>query len=312
MYKRMLVPLDGSEVAEVVFPYARELAGRLGIEVILLHIATPGLKDFQPMVQAYVDHAADVIRAGATTSAGAQSAPIAVRGELVAGYPADEILRYADEKKVDLILVASHGRSGRKRWEMGSVAERVLRSALVPVLMARAEVPNQLPFDRWPMVELIVPLDGSELAETVVPHAEALAAKRASNSVKVVLIRACEPPTMPTYYSPELSEIPLHWGQYAQQETARCKQVSTEYLVRVEARLKAANIDVRSEIIVGKASDEIVNYANKHPYSLIVMASHGRSGLSRLVYGSVALNILVGVSNPILVVKPAAKSAVKQ
>jgi nucleotide-binding universal stress UspA family protein len=117
---------------------------------------------------------------------------------------------------------------------------------------------------------------------------------------------------MPTYYSPELSEIPLHWGQYAQQETARCKQVSTEYLSRIEGRLKLANIDVRSEVLVGKASDEIVNYANKHPYSLIVMATHGRSGLSRLVYGSVALNILVGVSSPILVVKPAAKPTVKQ
>jgi nucleotide-binding universal stress UspA family protein len=304
MYKRMLVPLDGSEVAEVVFPYAKELAGRLGTEVLLLHIANPTLKDFQPMVQAYVDHAADVIRTGA----GAQGKPVTVKGELISGYPPDEILRYAEEKKADLILMASHGRSGRsKRWEIGGVAEKVLRSASIPVLLARAELRDQLPFDRWPALELVVPLDGSELAETVLPHAAALAANRAPNSVKVVLLRACEPPTMPTYYSPELSEIPLHWGQYAQQETARCRQVSVEYLTRTESRLKADGIDVRSEVLVGKASDEIVNYANKHPYSLIVMATHGRSGLSRLVYGSVALNILVGVSNPILVVKPTVK-----
>jgi nucleotide-binding universal stress UspA family protein len=261
------------------------------------------------MVQAYVDHAADIIRAGAST----QGKPVSVKGELVTGYPPDEILRYAEEKKADLILVASHGRSGRsKRWQIGGVAEKVLHSAAIPVLMARTEVIDQLPFDRWPTVEIMVPLDGSELAESVLPHAEALAAKGALNSAKVVLLRACEPPTMPTYYSPELSEIPLHWGQYAQQETARCKQVSTEYLSRIEGRLKLANIDVRSEVLVGKASDEIVNYANKHPYSLIVMATHGRSGLSRLVYGSVALNILVGVSSPILVVKPAAKPTVKQ
>jgi nucleotide-binding universal stress UspA family protein len=309
VYKRILVPLDGSEIAEVVFPYAKELAARLGTEVMLLHIANPVLKDFQPMVQAYVDHAADIIRAGAST----QGKPVSVKGELVTGYPPDEILRYAEEKKADLILVASHGRSGRsKRWQIGGVAEKVLHSAAIPVLMARTEVIDQLPFDRWPTVEIMVPLDGSELAESVLPHAEALAAKGALNSAKVVLLRACEPPTMPTYYSPELSEIPLHWGQYAQQETARCKQVSTEYLSRIEGRLKLANIDVRSEVLVGKASDEIVNYANKHPYSLIVMATHGRSGLSRLVYGSVALNILVGVSSPILVVKPAAKPTVKQ
>jgi len=300
MYKRMLVPLDGSEVAEVVLPYARKLAGRLGIEVILLHISSQGLKDFHPMTQAYIEHVANIIKTGAIS-------PITVRGDLVIGYPSDEILRYAEEKKVDLIVVASHGRSGRKRSEMGSVAERVLRSAKTPVLLVPASEPNAVPFDQWPTRELIVPLDGSELAETVLPHVEELAGKGGLSYAKVVLVRACEPPAMPTYYSPELSAMPLHWGQYAQQETARCKQVSTEYLGNIENRLKAKGIEVRSEVLVGKASDEVVNYVNKNPHSLIVMATHGRSGLSRLVYGSVALNILVGVSNPILVIKPTGK-----
>ena len=124
----------------------------------------------------------------------------------------------------------------------------------------------------------------------------------------MVLVRACEPPAMPTYYSPELSEIPPHWGQYAQQETARCKQVSVDYLADVQRRLKANGIEAETEVVVGKASDEVVNYANKNPADLIVMATHGRSGLSRLVYGSVALNILVGVSNPIFLIKPKMKT----
>ncbi len=304
MYKRMLVPLDGSEVAEVVFPYAKELAGRLGTEVVLLHISSQGLKDFQPMTQAYIGHAAEIIKSGATK-------PLTVRGELVIGYPSDEILRYAEEKKVDLIVVASHGRSGGKRSEMGSVAERVLRAANTPVLLVPTAPRDPDAFDRWPERQMIVPLDGSDLAETVLPHVEGLAGKGGLSSVKVVLVRACEPPAMPTYYSPELSEIPLHWGQYAQQETARCKQVSTEYLSNISSRLSSRGIDVRSEVLVGKASDEIVNYANKTPHSLIVMATHGRSGLSRLVYGSVALNILLGVSNPILVIKPTPKPTSK-
>jgi nucleotide-binding universal stress UspA family protein len=302
MYKRMLVPLDGSEVAESVFPYARELAGRLGTEVVLLHIANPALKDFQPMTRAYVDHAADLVRKGLPGEK-----PVLVHGELVVGYPADEILKYADENKIDLIMVASHGRSGRGRWHIGSVAERVLRSASVPVLLVQTGVSEQISFESWPVIELVVPLDGSELAESVLSHVEALSTPGGSVPLKVVLVRACEPPSMPTYYSPELSEIPLHWGQYAQQETDRCKQMSAEYLTNIEQRLKASKIDVRSEILQGKASDEIVNYANKNPYSIIVMATHGRSGLSRLVYGSVALNILVGVSTPIFLVKPMVK-----
>jgi len=107
MYKRMLVPLDGSKLAEVVFPYARELSGLLGTEIILLHISNLG-KDFQPMSHAYVEHAAEHIKGRETSEWKALlTKPISVNSDLVSGYPPDEILRYAEEKKVDLILMAS-------------------------------------------------------------------------------------------------------------------------------------------------------------------------------------------------------------
>jgi nucleotide-binding universal stress UspA family protein len=302
MYNRMLVPLDGSEMAEVVFPYVKEIASRLGTEVVLLHISSQAVKDFQPMIRNYVDHAAEKIQNCAIVSQqGRPSQPVKIHGEFVTGYPAEEILRYAEEKTVDLILMASHGRSGLKRWSVGSVADKILRSAKIPVLLVPAGIPGQVPFDQWTSRSLLVPLDGSELAESVFPHVETLAG---IGNAQVVFLRVCEPPAMPTYYSPELSEIPLHWGQYAQQETARCKEVALKYMTNVENRFKKANITVHSEILVGKAADEMINYANKAPFGLIVMATHGRSGLSRLVYGSVAASILVGVSNPILLIKP--------
>ncbi|OGO38445.1 MAG: hypothetical protein A2147_10360, partial [Chloroflexi bacterium RBG_16_57_8] len=155
MYKRMLVPLDGSEVAEVVLPYAKELSGRLGVEVILLHISNPALKDFQPMMQAYVDHAAEIIRTGAAAiqrelRPAAKPGTITVQGKFAGGYPPDEILRFADENQIDFILVASHGRSGRKRWNIGSVAERVLRSAAIPVLLVPVVGLDQAPPVQWP------------------------------------------------------------------------------------------------------------------------------------------------------------------
>lgn len=311
MYRRMLVPLDGSELAEVVFPYAKELAGRLGIKVILLHISAPALRDYVPMNRAYIEQAADTIRREARRvqkKVGlVPEESIEVRGELVVGYPADEILRFAEENDVDLILMASHGRSGPKRWVLGSVAGKILNAAKTPVLLVRAGIPEQIPYDEWPQRTIIVPLDGSELAESVLPHAEALARQGDSKMITVILVRVCEPPTMPAYYTPELAEIPFNWGQYAQQETARCKQAATEYLTRIETRFKNSGINVRPEVLVGKATDEIVAFANKTPYNLIVMATHGRSGLSRVVYGSVAANVLVGVSSPLLLVKPTAK-----
>ncbi len=308
MYKRMLVPLDGSELAEVVFTYAKELAGRLDIEVILLYVCSPALREFAPMHRSYIEHAAEIVMRQSQevqkkTGIQPGGRTVEARGELVVGYPAEEILRYADEGAIDLIVMATHGRSGISRWTMGSVADKVLRASEVPVLLVRAGIPDDIVYDKWPTRSVLVPLDGSELAESVLSHVEALTKKRMPPFDQVVLLRVCEPPALPSYSIPELSDIPLNWGQYEQQEIARSKRVAGEYLARVEKRLKDSNISVRSEVLVGKANDEIVNYANKNPFNLIVMATHGRAGLSRWVYGSIAEYVLLGVSSPVLLIK---------
>ena len=309
MYRRMLVPLDGSELAEVVFTYAKELAGRLDIDVILLYVCGPALREFAPMHRAYIEHAAEIVRrqlqeVQQKTGVPKRAKPVEVRGELAEGYPAEEILRYADENDIDLILVATHGRSGPKRWAMGNVADKVLRASKVPVWLVRSGIPDEIAYDKWPGKTILVPLDGSELAELVLLHVETLAKQRDAELVDVVLLRVCEPPTTPSYYAPELSGVPLNWGDYTQQEIARCRQVAGEYLTGVENQLKEKDINVRSEVLVGRAADEIVDYVNKNPFNLIVMATHGRSGLSRWVYGSVTENVLVGVTSPLFLVRP--------
>ncbi len=72
-----------------------------------------------------------------------------VKGEVAVGYPADEILRYAGDKEVDLILMTTHGRSGVRRWVLGSVADKVLRSAALPVLLIRAGMPRDAAYETW-------------------------------------------------------------------------------------------------------------------------------------------------------------------
>ncbi|MBN2240100.1 MAG: universal stress protein [Dehalococcoidales bacterium] len=312
MYHRMLVPLDGSELAEVVFTYAKELAGRLDIDVTLLHVAAQTGKSFNPMQQAYIKRAADLIKKQAREvqqDAGINQAgeAVKVKGELAEGYPPEEILKYAEENDIDLILMATRGHSGLKRWSIGSVATKVLSASKIPVWLVRADHVPEEPFDKWPTTSLLVPLDGSELAESVIPHAENLAKQRGRENLEVVLLRVAETPSIPSYYGPELSGVTLNWGEFMQQEEARRKKSSIEYLEHIEEQFKAKNINVRSVVVEGKANDEIINFANSNPYTMIVIASHGRSGFSRLVYGSVAANLLNGVTCPILMVKPASK-----
>ena len=309
MYQKMLVPLDGSELAEVVFTYAKELAGRLGLEAILLHIGTPEEKDFIPMRQAYIERAAETVKQQVQEVQQRQGVkpgvkPAGVRGELTEGYAAEEILRYVEENGIDLILMATHGLTGSKRWTVGHVTDKVLRASKVPVWLVRAGAPDEVPYDKWPKKTLLVPLDGSEMAESVLPHIERLAKQTGPELVEVVLLRICEPPLAPSYYVPEFAGASLNWGEYIQQEVAACKHTAKEYLIGIEQKLKDAGVSVQSEVPAGKAADEIVDYANKSPFNIIVMATHGRSGISRWVYGSVAENVLRDVSCPLFLVRP--------
>jgi nucleotide-binding universal stress UspA family protein len=239
MYKRMLVPLDGSELAEKVIPYAKELAGRLDLELVLFHVENPMEQDSAPIHRAYIERMVEVMR---TQSQEVQQRTgfkqggkvVEVQGELTTGHPAEEILRYADEKSIDLILMATHGRSGIRRWAMGSVADKVLRASKVPIWLVRASIPEEIVYDEWPRRTMLVPLDGSELSESVLPHVETLAKQRDTELVNIVLLRVCEPFFVSADY-PEAS-MPLSWHEHVQQQIAWAKSGAMDYLAQVQKR----------------------------------------------------------------------------
>ena len=307
MYKRMLVPLDGSKLAETTLTYAKEVAGRLDVEVILLHVANPALSDTMTMYRAYVDHAAELVRDRATQIrqeggiSGISGTP-AIRAEVLTGYPADEILRYAFEKDVDLILMATHGWSGVRRWILGSVADKVLKASTIPVWLVRANVPAENIRGLGRGSRILVPLDGSELAEMVLPHVEALALQPGTEPVDVILLSVIEPLVLPA--SVALPEASLNWGRLSEEHMLRARKGLDEYLLNTGDKLKEAGVSVRHEVLEGRPADEIIDYAAKNRVDLVIMATHGRSGLSRWAYGSVAEKVLMSSTSPILLVRP--------
>jgi nucleotide-binding universal stress UspA family protein len=303
MYKKMLAPLDGSELAEVVLPYARELAGRLDLELTLLHVCEPHNSESQFMCQAYIDRAAEILQKQSRevqvkTGAPSNVQVVEAHTEVITGHPAEEILRYAEENKVDLILIATHGRSGVRRWILGSVADKVLRKSKIPIWLVRANIPEKIIHDEWPERTMLVPLDGSRFSESVLPHVEALAKQRGAELVNVVLLRVYEKPFITADYPEPDTEA------HEKRIINHFKQEAEQYLVKVEKRLADAGLNVRTEVLMGNPANEIINYAqNNHP-NLIVMATHGSSGVSLWEYGNIADKILHGVSSPIFLVRP--------
>lgn len=304
MYKKILIPLDGSDFAQAILSYAKSIACNLeGADIDLLHVYGTDERGLTPKHRAYIEWAADAIRnypRKMEGKGGDKVCHINVRGELAAGRPADEILHYADKNKIDLILMATHGRSGINRWAMGSVAYKVLRSARIPVWLVRDGISEEIIEDKLPERKILVPLDGSKLAESVLPYVESLAKQWAGGKAKIVLLRAYQPPTVSADYP---SDMPLSWEEHVELEAAKCKLVVGPYLAEIEKQLQKAGLDVSKEVPLGKPAEEIINYARNNQVSLIAMITHGRSGISRWAYGSVAEEVMLGSYTPVFLVR---------
>lgn len=303
MYETILVPLDGSELAEVPLNYAKELAARSGAEVILLHVCgtaechcTPEGCHVQPMHRVYVEHTAEVLRRR-LGDAGAGEA--SVDCAIVAGDPATEILRYAEENQVGLVVMATHGRSGLSRWVMGSIAARVICHSHAPVRLVRSLRHEETLRDGWPETKILVPLDGSELAEQVLPYVADHA--RMSDS-EVTLLRVGEAPLISADYPEAI--MPLTWEEHVELIVKHHKEQCRRYLADVEKRLKDMELKVKSEALLGDVAQQIIEYATSNPFNLIAMTCHGRVALAAWPIGSVAGKVLHETSSPILLVRP--------
>jgi nucleotide-binding universal stress UspA family protein len=292
----ILVPLDGSPLAETVLPFVGRLARRAGAHVSLLYV-TPipeGMpahgdnpvidhvmrRDRQLAMSYLCEHRRRLDAAGV-------DADVAV----TAGRPAAEIVRQADEGAIDLIALATHGRSGLQAWTHGSVADEVLHTTRTPLLLVR-------PGDLWVAAphgieRIIVALDGSWESETALAVAERLA-KRAG--LPLVLIRCVEPLSVGFVADP--SGIP-YVGMQA--TIAVMVQEARDYLEDIASRLRARGMTVQTEVSVGAAAPGIAAYARCAPDSVVVLASHARTGWRRALLGSVARRIAQTVPTPVVV-----------
>lgn len=299
MYSRMLVLLDGSTMSEVVFTYARELAGRLCLDLDLFHACTEEEADQLPMRQAYIDHVMEQLQADSSAihdrTCPDDGRTLTVSSKVVVGYPAEEIVKYSQDNDIDLIMLATHGRSGIRRWGIGSVADKVIHAATVPVWLVPSHLHEAILDDTMPNQRLLVPLDGSRIAESVLPHIITLAEQRGVNT-EVMLINVI-PPSSDSVVNPEKI--------FEREDFSSFKTRGEVYLMEIEERLEKAGIKASSEQLVGDAAEEIVRYAAETGPRLIVMSTHGRSGFSRFVFGSVAETVLRRLQKtPVLLVRP--------
>ncbi len=308
MYRSILLPLDGSSFAEEALPLAARLARGEGTELRLLHVIR-GAPDVD--FKSPVDDLAwrSEVREAASAALGDRVARLRKEGisahaEVREGPVVDQLLACAREHAVDLVVMTTHGAGGFRRWWLGSVAERLLRDGTVPLLLVRPwddtsdRSRGQPRFGR-----VLVPLDGSPESEAVLPHVAWLHEAR---DAELVLVRVTPSPLeVGSLYGVPSVKVENEAHRW-QRESAR------SYLEEVAARMArdrgmAGELPPRMELRVVEASsaaEGILEAARVHGADLVALSTHGRSGLGRVVVGSVADKVIRGAAVPVLAVRP--------
>jgi nucleotide-binding universal stress UspA family protein len=299
MYNKILVPLDGSAVAEQALPYARLLAAKLKVPAELLGVIDPAVISASGLTHnpRYVGRLTEEGRRASESYLARVSKTFPekfVTASVEVGKPEEVIIEKAAEGKETLVAMATHGRSGMSRWLLGSIAEKVLRGGTNHLLLIRSGEGGS--GDGGVKLEtIVVALDSSTLAETVLRDITDLAKLLRLN---VILAHAYELP-LSAYYGAE-DYYDLHYRNLA----ARLKDEARKYLDGKVQELKGRGLaKVSSVLLEGPAAEEIIAFTRSEPNSLLAMCTHGYSGVKRWVLGSVTEKVVRHSGDPVLVVR---------
>jgi nucleotide-binding universal stress UspA family protein len=299
MFERILLPLDGSRMAEMAVPYAEYLARWLGSEITLFNSCSSDMKPYQHMHQVYLDNLAGEMKRRIGNSR-PKRLPPDIRTEALVGKPVDVICDYANQERITMIVMAAFGGSGLKTWQLGSVADKIVRTVNVPTLLIRAENTRPLRGRKKLISRMLLPLDGSDASKVTIPYALKIAkTTEASINLFGMVERA-------DYYSAHVSFIPYteHMAKTYARMDATAEKNALAFLVGVEKELRNEGAHVTHAVTLGfSPAHDILEQEERTNADLVVMATRGSSGINHWAFGSVAEKVLRGGKLPLLLVK---------
>jgi len=296
VFRHLLVPLDGSRLAESALPVAATLAQRLGASVTLLHVLEP---DAPPTVHGdrhlRSPAEAEGYLAGSVDWMANRQVPATLAVNREYDDVAATIARIGGAVDADLIVLTSHGRSGLRGLLYGRVAQQVLQRGTIPVLLVQpSERGRDEPFH---CRRLLVPLDRSETAEYALAPAVAVAGAFAAELVLMLVVPTVE--TVSGERSAPARLLPTATAALLDLEASE----AVGYLERVAATVRGDGTVVTATVGRGDPVKELVIAADRREVDLIVMGTHGRSGVSAVWAGSVASRIVAAGVKPVLLIR---------
>ena len=305
MKLQVIVPLDGSPFAEQAIPHAVDIVAQTGGVLHLVKVHRPPedslLGDAMYMAGELIDEEVrdDDRHYLEQIAASPDVASVELLTTLLTGDVVGALSHYVQTCGIDLIVMSTHGRGGLSRAWLGSVAESLLRVTHVPALLLRPSG-HESPAVSPPAAirQILIPVDGSTLSETVIQTAITIGGRK---QTRYTLLRVVVRPVAIAFAD---ALVPVSWL------TDELRGTVVKHLKSIAGKLTALGYSVQTAVAVGPdPADAIREYATERGFDLIAMATHGRAGLKRVLFGSVSDRVKRGTTVPVLMLQPEVQHA---
>lgn len=298
MFRKILVPLDGSALAEGVLPHVLTLAHSTNAEVILLQVLEQNhppeqARPVDPLSWRFRQMEAKTYLEGIQQRLQEVQPGASIETVLLEGQVAEHIIELAREREVDLIALSSHGRSGLSGWNVSSVVQKIILRAYTSIFLARAYQTQAPDLAGLRYQRIFVPLDGSQRAENVLPLLAALAQEQ---QAEIMLVHIVVQPEMARRVplTPEERELSQRLVELNREEVSH-------YFEQLKSRLPS---NVQTRVVI---SDNVVatlhSLAEDELADLVVVSAHGYSATRKYPYGSVSISFIAYGATPLLIIQ---------
>jgi nucleotide-binding universal stress UspA family protein len=302
MFDPILVPLDGSQLAECVLPHVVAIARTFDTEITLLRMLEKKQAGTSAQLFDLLNWQINKTRAALyleKTKVHFQESGLRVRTSVIEGLEAEGITEFAQNQGMKLIILSSHGRNGLTQWGISNVTQKIILSAPTSLLIVRAHQPGTYPGElaETPVYQrILVPLDGSQRAENVLPIVTQLAHFHQS---QIHLVQVVQTPEMARQMPPAREDIDL-----SNRLVARNQEEAGRYLEQVKLRSYLEGIPVQTHLMTSdNAAVALHQLAEQEQIDLVTLSAHGYSGLHQWPYGSMVNNFILYGKVSLLIVQ---------
>jgi len=316
MYRKILVPLDGSQTAETILPHVANLAKHQDATIYFAQVIEPknqsGIINLDQQQQVTfepqnLDEAKSYLN---SLKEEYQQQGLSAEIVLLSGIPVNAILSAVEQMGIDLLAISSRGKSGLQKAIHGSVSSALLNRAPCPLLIADTRTSVNLETNN----NILVPLDGSNESEAIIPHAEHIARLYNARLTLVRVVRSAHHKAAFVNLDKEIKKeiVPEHLlSQLGKSQELDRIQDAKHYLLNWQNQFQQKGIETDVNLLYGRSIDSIAAVAEKVQPDLITMTSRAKGGVEQFVYGSVASGLLNRLARPMLIVHTGQQAPVK-